>query len=118
MGIAKFIYLKQRLLKPNKNTISKGVKMNKELPLLIAKQKDAKILKDDYKLGWLLQDNTGYIWAVWGSSNNLENAIKVAKQTIDEKGERTVYLSETPIERDKAIYETLPALINVIVTSY
>ena len=29
---------------------------NKLLPILIAKQKNAPILKDDYKLGWLYQD--------------------------------------------------------------
>jgi 23S rRNA maturation-related 3'-5' exoribonuclease YhaM len=82
--------------------------MNKiKLPLLIAQQKNAKFLKDDYKLGWLFQDNTGYIWTVWGSSNNFENAVKVAKQVIDEQGKRTVYLSKTPLERDKAVYEPL-----------
>jgi hypothetical protein len=84
-----------------------------KLPLLIAKQKGAKILKDDYKLGWLIQDETGYLWTVWGSSNNLENAKKVAKQVIEEKGSRMVYLSEVPIERGEVVYEPLPELKEV-----
>ena len=77
------------------------------LPLLIAQQKNARFLKEDYKLGWLFQDDTGYLWTVWGSTSNFENAIKIAKQVINEQGERIVYLSKTPIERDKAVYEPL-----------
>jgi 23S rRNA maturation-related 3'-5' exoribonuclease YhaM len=80
-----------------------------ELPLLIAKQKDAKILKDDYKLGWLFQDDTCYLWTVWGSSNNLENAMKVAKQVIEEKGNRKVYLSKIPLKRDEVVDGSLVA---------
>lgn len=89
--------------------------MNSSAPLLIAKQKDAKFLKDDYKLGWLFQDNTGYLWTVWGSSRNLENATKAIKEVIEEKAQEgiIVYLSETPLERDKAIYEPLPKLIEI-----
>jgi hypothetical protein len=90
------------------NLLEMSKEMNeKRLPLLIAQQKNARFLKDDYKLGWLFQDNTGYLWTVWGSSNNFENAMKVAKQVINEQGDRTVYISKTPLERDKAIYEPL-----------
>lgn len=87
---------------------------NKPTPLLIAKQKGAKFCKEDYKLGWLFQDDTGYLWMVWGSSSNLENALKVAKQVVEEKANGTmVYLSEVPLERDKAIYEPLPEMKEV-----
>ena len=83
---------------------------NKLPPILIAKQKDAPILKDDYKLGWLYQNKKGYIWAVWGSSNNLGNALKAADDVIRKQGPRPVYVSETPLERAKAIREPLPEL--------
>jgi len=85
--------------------------INNPSPLLIAKQKDARFLKDDYKLGWLFRDETGYLWVVWGSSNCIENALKIAKQVVSEKANSTkVYLSEIPLERDKAIYEEMPKL--------
>lgn len=87
--------------------------MESQLPLLIAKQKDAKFLTDDYKLGWLFQDDTTYLWTVWGSSSNLKNALKVAKEVIAEKGDRMVYLSEIPLERSKVVYEPLPNLIDI-----
>jgi hypothetical protein len=80
-------------------------------PLLIAKQKDARFLKDDYKLGWLFRDENSYLWVVWGSSRNLENALKVAKQVVTEKANGTVvYLSETTLEKGEVICEPLPEL--------
>lgn len=67
---------------------------NEPLPLLIAKDKDAKICKDDYKLGWLTQDETGWLWTVWGSCKDFET---VKNHILKEKGDRKVYLSEKPL---------------------
>lgn len=67
------------------------------LPILIAKERDAKILKDDYKIGWFNRDGNEWLWTVWGSASNLENAIKCANDTIKQKGERLIYLSEIPL---------------------
>jgi hypothetical protein len=81
--------------------------------LLIAQQKGAKILKDDYKLGWLLQDETGYYWMVLGSSKTLELAMKCAKELIEQKGPMTVYVSDAPITRGQIVREPLPELKEV-----
>lgn len=67
------------------------------MPILIAKDRNAKILKDDYKIGWLNRDENEWLWIVWGSAANLEKAIMCAEDTIRQKGERPVYLSETPL---------------------
>ena len=67
------------------------------LPILLAKDRNAKFLKDDYKIGWLQKENNEWLWMVWGSASSLENAIKCAKDTISQKGERPIYLSETPL---------------------
>jgi hypothetical protein len=67
------------------------------LPILIAKDRNAIVLKDDYKIGWLNRDGIEWLWTVWGSAANLENAIKCANDTIKQKCERPIYLSETPL---------------------
>lgn len=70
-----------------------------KMPLLIAKQKDARFMKDDYKLGWLMQgtEEEGWYWIVWGSTSKYDNVIKIANQVLTEKGDRAVYLSEQPL---------------------
>ena len=83
------------------------------MPLLIAKQKNAKLLKDYYHLGWLMQDETGYYWVVWGCSSNIDNAMKVTKQLIEEKGKMPIFISDTPIERGVIVHEPLPELREV-----
>lgn len=80
------------------------------LPLLIAWDKNAKLFKEDYKLGWLFQDDVSYLWTVWGSSPNLKNAFKVAKQVLEEHGDRKIYLSEQPLARDTVVYGPLDGL--------
>lgn len=69
------------------------------LPILIAKDKNAKVefFKDDYKIGWLKREGERWLWMVWGSASNLDKAIKIANETIDKKGERPIYLSEEPL---------------------
>lgn len=67
------------------------------LPILIAKDRNAIILKDDYKIGWLNRDGNEWLWIVWGSASSLENAIKCANDTIKQKGERPIYFSEIPL---------------------
>lgn len=83
------------------------------LPILIAKQKDAKVLKDDFKIGWLIEDEIQYAWMVWGSSSNLDNALKVAREVISEKGNRPVYVSDIPIERQVTLNKPIPELREV-----
>lgn len=72
------------------------------VPILIAKDKNAKIFKDDYKIGWYQKDNNSddWIWLVWGSCPNLESAIKCANDVIREKGERAIYLCDTPLSKE------------------
>lgn len=67
------------------------------LPILIAQDRNAKFMKDDYKIGWLQRQDSEWLWIVWGSAVNLEKAIMCANDTISKKGERPIYLSETPL---------------------
>lgn len=83
---------------------------SESLPLLIARDKNAKICKEDYKLGWLFQDDVSYFWMVWGSSINLQSALKIAKQVLVEQGERKVYLSDRPLTRDAVVHGPLDGL--------
>lgn len=46
------------------------------LPLLISKQEGQTFLSDDYKLGWLVENDKEVYWMIWGSSKNKELAIK------------------------------------------
>jgi hypothetical protein len=82
--------------------------MSGYVPLLIAKQKDAKFCKDDYKLGWLYSDDTGYYWSVWGSTRTIENAKKIAKENIENTESRKIYFSEIPILKGVIVHEELP----------
>lgn len=70
------------------------------MSLLIAKDKNAKFLKDDYKLGWIMEDDKSIYWMVWGSSKDYETAISAAKDTLNQKGNRKVFVSDEPIPRD------------------
>jgi hypothetical protein len=85
-----------------------GLKMSGYAPLLIARQKDAKFCKDDYKLGWLYSDNTGYYWSVWGSTTTIENALKIAKENVENTASRKIYLSEIPIEKGVVVHDDIP----------
>lgn len=67
------------------------------LPILLAKDREAKILKDDYKIGWLKREDEGWLWMTWGSAETLDKAIKIANEVVQEKGERPIYLSEIPL---------------------
>lgn len=67
------------------------------LPILLAKDRNAKFLKDDYKIGWLNKEEEKWLWIVWGSASSLENAVKCANDTIIQKGERPIFLSEKPL---------------------
>jgi hypothetical protein len=69
------------------------------LSILIAKDRDAKFCVDNYSIGWLHIDNNGkdWLWATWGLCKTIEQALDCAKSIIEEKGERKVYLSETPL---------------------
>lgn len=92
-----------------------GRKEAPRIPILIAKDKNATICKDDYKIGWYQKDSNSddWLWIVWGSCPNLESAIKCANDVIEEKGERPIYLCDTPLSKelkvqtDKLILEQL-----------
>jgi len=70
------------------------------LPLLIAKDKNAKFLKDDYKLGWIMEDDTQIYWMVWGSSKDYKTAMSVARDVLNQKGYRKVFVSDNPMPKD------------------
>ncbi len=74
------------------------------LPLLIAKKEGIKICPDDYKVGWLMKDDT---WMIWGSCKDLKEALKCARDTINEKGEREVYLSSVPLNKKLTLEQIL-----------
>ena len=77
------------------------------LPLLIAKQKDIKICPDDYKIGWLMKDDFQGLWMIWGSCKDLKSALNCAREIIKEKGERKVYLSSIPLEKNLTLEQIL-----------
>lgn len=72
---------------------------NINLPILIAKDKDAKIFKNYYKIGWLMMQGNEWTWIVWGNARNLDGAKKCARLTIRKNGKRQIYLSENPLSR-------------------
>ena len=67
------------------------------LPLLIAKKKDNVVCPDDYKVGWLFQDDKEVYWMIWGSSKNKEVALSCAKDVLDNNGDREVFISNVPL---------------------
>ena len=81
------------------------------LPLLIAKKEHQPICPDDYKLGWLFQDEKeGYwmiwfqdekegYWMIWGSCKNKETALSAVKEVLEKQGVRDVFISEVPLSK-------------------
>lgn len=69
------------------------------LQILISKQKNQRICPDDYKIGWLAIDETKGYWMIWGSCSSKENALKCARDTIKQKGERDIFISDQPLEK-------------------
>ena len=67
------------------------------LPLLIARRKGDKFFPTDYKLGWLYKDDKEGYWQVWGSCKDRNIALKCAKDVIEKKGERDIFISDEPI---------------------
>lgn len=77
------------------------------MPLLIAKDKNAKVLKNDYKLGWIMEDNKSIYWMVWGSSKDYNTAILAAKDVLKEKEITTkIFVSDNPVPRNYIISKT------------
>ena len=64
-----------------------------------------KICPDDYKVGWLMKDATKGYWMIWGSCKDLESALNCARETIKENGEREVYLSTIPLEKELTLLQ-------------
>lgn len=69
------------------------------LPLLISKQEGQLICPDDYKLGWLLQDEKEAYWSIWGSSKDKEHALSAAKDVLNKQGDRDVFISDIPLSQ-------------------
>ncbi len=78
-----------------------------KLPILISKKEGQKICPDDYKVGWLMKDDTQGLWMIWGSCKDLKTALKCAKDTINEKGKREVYLSSVPLNKHLTLEQVL-----------
>lgn len=77
------------------------------LPMLISKKEGQKISPDDYKVGWLMKDDTQGYWMVWGSCKDLKTALNCARDTIKEKGKREVYLSSVPLDKHLTVAQVL-----------
>jgi len=69
------------------------------LPLLIAKEGNQTMLPDDYKLGWLFEDDKKAYWMIWASSKSKELALSVAKEVIEKQGKRNIFLSDVPLSK-------------------
>jgi hypothetical protein len=87
---------------------------NMHLPLLISKANwiKLKMFQNDYKIGYLLKDDNKCYWTTWGSCKDLESALKCVKDFIKEKGEREVYLSDIPLDKNISLeqFKTLKRL--------
>lgn len=79
----------------------------KELPILISKKEGQTICPNDYKIGWLMKDNVEGYWMIWGSCKDLKTALNCARDTIKEKGEREVYLSSVPLNKQLTLGQVL-----------
>jgi|GEM_PF-5884746 len=82
-----------------------GINMN--LPILIAKKEGMKICPDDYKIGWLMKDDSQGLWMTWGSCKNFKTAMDCARDTIKEKGEREVYTASVPLPKNLTLEQIL-----------
>lgn len=85
------------------------------LPLLIAKQKEKKILPNEYKLGWLVSNEKEVYWMIWGSSKNRECALSCAKDVMTKQGVRDVFISDTPLSKHLP-KEQVNSLEKIIIT--
>ena len=83
------------------------------LPILIAQTRNAIILKKRYRLGWFLNHGDDWCWYVWGSSKNLESAIKLAEKTVKEKGYRQIFVSDKPLIKTKKIQNEIIELTEI-----
>ena len=76
--------------------------MKRKYPILISKMKNQVICPNDYKIGWLVvprqSDKRQVRWLKWGSFSSKEKALKCAKETIENHGERDIFVSEEPLE--------------------
>lgn len=77
------------------------------LPILIAKKEGMKICPDDYKIGWLMKDDFQGLWMAWGSCKDFKTAIECAKNTIQEKGKREVYIASVPLPKNLNLEQIL-----------
>jgi hypothetical protein len=80
------------------------------LPLLIAKKKNNVVCPNDYKVGWLFQDDKEAYWMIWGSSKNKEVALSCAKDVLNNNGDRDVFISNIPLSE----HPTLEQINNLI----
>ena len=80
-----------------------------KLPILVARKEGQKICPNDYKIGWLMKDDIQGFWITWGSCKDLETALKCARDVIDKKGKREVYLSSIPLSENL----TLNQIVNL-----
>lgn len=69
------------------------------LALVIAKEQGKAICPDDYKLGWLFQDENEAYWMIWGSSKNKECALSCARDVLEKQGKRDIFISDVPLSK-------------------
>lgn len=86
------------------------------LPLLIAKDKNAKVLKEDYKLGWIMEDDESIYWTVWGSSKDYDTALSAVKDVLNKKGDRKVFVSDNPVPRNLIISKNECNFREIVIT--
>ena len=79
-----------------------------KVSILISKRKNQVICPEDYKIGWLYQDDKQQsYWSIWGSAKDLKNALNYARKTIQEKGNKEVYLSSVALDKNLTLEQTL-----------
>ncbi|CAI3571432.1 hypothetical protein [Clostridium neonatale] len=79
-----------------------------KVSILISRRENEVICPEDYKIGWLYQDDKQQsYWSVWGSAKNLKCALDCARITIKEKGAKEVYLSSVPLDKNLTLEQNL-----------
>ncbi len=78
-----------------------------KISILISKKEGIKVCPDDYKIGWLYQDDKEAYWSVWGSCKDFKAALKCARDTINKKGEKEVYLSSILLDKHLTLEQML-----------
>lgn len=81
---------------------------DKYAPLLIARNKDDKICKGQWHLGWLTEDDDCYFWSVWGLSPTVENALNIIFKEIEHLDERKILVCDELLTRNKVIQGEIP----------